>query len=107
MKGPCAKQRVIATIVTPSGEEFVGENACLNAQIVCPRADMPSGVGYHLCQEVCKQVAHAEVAALREAGTKARGATLYLSGHTYVCDDCKAAMERADIKQTIICEVAS
>ena len=38
MTGPCVKQVVRATIITPGGERFVGENLCRNPQAVCPRA---------------------------------------------------------------------
>lgn len=102
MRGPCVKQRVIATIIATCGEEFVGENDCDNAQSVCPRAGMASGVGYHLCREVCRQGSHAEIAALKKAGPKARGATLHLRGHTYVCDDCQAALDAAGVAKTVI-----
>lgn len=91
LKGPCAKQTVTATIVTPDGRRFVGTNHCNNAQMTCPRAGMPTGVGYELCKSICQQEAHAEVNALRAAGEHARGGTLYLTGHTYACEPCKAA----------------
>jgi len=101
MSGPCAKQTVTATIVTASGERFVGTNACRKPQKVCPRAGMATGVGYHLCREICQQDAHAEVAAIRAAGDKARGATLYLDGHTYLCGPCEVAAFEAGIKKVI------
>ena len=102
MKGPCAKQVVRATIITPDGERFYGENDCLNAQQVCPRADMPSGVGYELCETVCRQTAHAEINALRAADSKAVGATLYLEGHTYICSHCMNACVNRGIVRTVI-----
>ncbi|HEY1310829.1 MAG TPA: hypothetical protein VGF02_07745 [Pseudolabrys sp.] len=97
MSGPCAKQRVIAEIVTPSGERFFGENLCYRPQQTCPREGMPSGQGYHLCRSICVQSGHAEVNALAAAGERARGATLILTGHSYACDHCKAAAEQAGI----------
>lgn len=102
MKGPCVKQTVKATIVTQGGEVFVGTNHCLNAQLTCPRADMPTGVGYELCRSVCQQPAHAEVNAIAEAGQHARGATLFLEGHTYACAPCLSACEEAGIASVII-----
>ena len=81
--GPCVKQNVYATVVTPDGESFTGTNLCRNPQKVCPREvqGMKSGEGYELCQSVCQQDGHAEVNALRAAGNKAKGSILYLSGH--------------------------
>lgn len=102
MNGPCAKQTVFATILTPDGRRFISTNYVANPQPVCPRGDMPTGVGYELCKSVCQQGAHAEVNAIREAGGNARGATLYLEGHTYACEPCKAAAEAAGIVEIVI-----
>lgn len=97
MSGPCAKQRVVAEIVTPEGERFFGENLCFRPQQTCPRGSMPTGKGYHLCASICVQSGHAEINALAAAGGKAKGATLILHGHTYACADCRAAADRAGI----------
>ncbi len=40
MTGSCAKQVVRATIVTPDGQRFVGENDCRTPQQECPRGDL-------------------------------------------------------------------
>lgn len=103
MRGPCAKQRVIATIVTTDGAVFVGENDCANAQEICPRAGMATGEGYHLCEDICQQAGHAEIVALTKCWERAQGATLYLQGHTYICDVCKAACLAAGLSQMFIC----
>ena len=102
MRGPCVKQRVRATIITATSRRFVGENDCANPQTVCPRADMPTGVGYHLCKEICQQGSHAEIAALDAAQESSVGATLYLDGHTYACIMCKMACAAAGIYEIII-----
>lgn len=104
MIGPCLKQTVRATIITPDGEWFIGTNHVENPQPSCPRADLPTGVGYELCRDICRQPAHAEVNALFEAGYRARGATLYLEGHTYACEPCKAACAAAGITEIVIGE---
>jgi deoxycytidylate deaminase len=100
--GPCAKQQVKATIIALDGRRFVGTNHCMKPQAVCPRADMPTGVGYELCKSVCEQEAHAEVNATRIAGEAARNATLYLEGHTYACQPCQSASHAAGIAEIII-----
>ena len=99
----CAKQTTIA-IVKKGNKFVVGTNWCAAPQGECPRKDMPTGVGYELCKDVCKQHAHAEVDACEKAGTLAREATLYLIGHYYCCDDCKKVMKEAGIKKIIICD---
>jgi deoxycytidylate deaminase len=102
MRGPCVKQRVIATIISRDGLTYVGENDCASPQQTCPRGDMPTGVGYHLCKEVCHQGAHAEVNAIAAAGEAAWGATLYLEGHTYACLPCTDKCDAAGILEIVI-----
>jgi hypothetical protein len=47
MRGPCVKQRVVATIITPDGRRFVGENECDIPGGACPRVELglPTGAG--------------------------------------------------------------
>lgn len=94
MTGPCAKQTVTCTLVTPSGEHIVGTNACASPQPSCPR--LP-GEGYEKCRTVCRQIGHAEQQALFAAGIKAKGARAYLIGHTYACQACQEAVFGAGV----------
>lgn len=98
----CAKQRVIAKLITAGGEVFIGENLCKSPQEVCPRGSLPTGVGYELCKSVCNQGNHAEVNAILMAGTKANGSTIYLNGHSYACDSCKQFADAHGVKEIII-----
>lgn len=103
--GPCVKQVVKATVISRSGNEFVATNHCDTPQQKCPRADMPTGVGYHLCREVCNQPGHAEVNALALAarwGADVVGGTLIVEGHTYACDSCKAFARQAGIARLVV-----
>lgn len=102
MSGACAKQVVTATIVTPDGDRFVGTNWVARPQPTCPRADMPTGVGNELCRSICGQSGHAEIDALRVAGVRAAGAALFLEGHTYACEPCRAACAAAGIMEIVI-----
>jgi hypothetical protein len=97
MIGPCVKTTVRCTLVTSSGERIVGENWCHNPQTVCPRAGMPTGVGYDLCVSVCRQEGHAEKVALTLAGDRARGAHAYVEGHTYACQHCQESLFGAGV----------
>ena len=97
----CAKM-VIVAIIGNEGKFWIGTNWCENSQKICPRGDMPSGEGYNLCKEVCKQTGHAEENALLAAGEGARGGILYLIGHTYCCQNCKKLMAEAGIRSTVI-----
>lgn len=100
--GPCAKQQVTATLVDKSGMFYVATNGCENPQAVCPRGDLPSGVGYELCEHVCRQRGHAEVQAIKLAGKRAMGGTLFLQGHTGPCDHCSATAQTAGVTQIIV-----
>lgn len=93
----CAKQTVRAVIVSTDGGRWEGTNARLFPQNRCPREGMPSGVGYELCRDVCGQAGHAEVRALEAAGSGARGATLTLVGHSYVCGGCLRVMRERGV----------
>lgn len=97
----CAKQVVIA-IIENQGKFYIGINWCRNPQIQCPRGNLPSGVGYELCKEICEQDAHAEVNACKKAGINAKGGILYLIGHTYSCKNCQKIMKQFGIKKLII-----
>jgi len=97
----CAKQTVIAVIMTKTGY-YVGSNWCEVPQKQCPRGSMPSGQGYELCKNICKQSNHAEIDALLKAGDNAKDADLYLFGHTYCCEDCTKKLKEAGIKNIFI-----
>ena len=100
--GPCAKMVVRATIVAKNGTHYVATNHCDTPQQTCARAGMPTGQGYELCKSVCNQRGHAEENAIRLAKKAAKGATLYLEGHTYACVNCITACERAGIAAVVI-----
>lgn len=102
MLGSCVKQRVIATIITPDGKRFVGENDCLNAQKICPRGNLPTGQGYELCKSICQQTNHAEINAVILAGKYSFGSKLYLEGHTYACEPCKSFCLENGIDEIVI-----
>jgi deoxycytidylate deaminase len=108
---PCLKQEVYACLVTEAGEYFFGANWMLNNTVtVCPRLSFESGTRYDLCESECGQGTdyHAErqaITACRESGCNTVGATLYLTGHTYCCDTCKAAIKSAGIKDVVLLDI--
>lgn len=95
--GPCAKRVVRATLVCLDGSRFVGTNHCLEAQKVCPRKP---GEGYAKCVSVCRQPGHAERMAIKAAGSKATGGTMYIEGIDWACDDCQRLMRDCGITWT-------
>ena len=107
---PCLKQQVYACLETASGERFYGANWMLNNTVtVCPRVTegCATGTGYELCETVCGQGPdyHAErqaISACLEADADTTGGTVYLTGHTYCCDTCTAAMIEAGITKAVM-----
>lgn len=101
----CAKQTVTCTIILPlvGGGKVKqrGTNGCRNPQAVCPRAP---GEGYEKCKSVCDQEGHAEQVAISRfpKSLNLTGATAYISGHTYACDDCKKALAARGITNIVI-----
>lgn len=100
--GPCVKQTVRATLVLRNGRRMAGTNCCRTPQAICPRAHLPTGHGYEMCRDICHQVGHAEVVVLQAAGELARGAKLFVEGHTYVCEPCLRAAQRAKVADVLI-----
>lgn len=104
----CAKREVTAYLIVhvedlnspPPKAIFRSTNYCLSPQDVCPREE---GEGYEKCKTLCRQVAHAEINVLSEAGELAKGSTLVLKGHDHCCDDCVSAMKKAGVKEIMIC----
>lgn len=106
VENPCKKQTVKALIVDKNGNQVLGSNAIRNTVDECPRIieGCQTGEGYHLCKSVCDQNEHAEVTAIQNAKKEnidLKGSTLYLTGHTYFCDNCINAMRNAGIKKAI------
>lgn len=100
MLGPCAKRTVTCIIVdTKTGEAWKGQNLCQNPQQKCPRGDMPSGDGYHLCKEVCQQVGHAEQVAAGKVKKNLKNGLAYLQGHSYACEECKSALRKIGVSR--------
>jgi len=98
----CVKQTTVAIIVDLENNFHLGYNSCATPQLLCPRGDMPTGEGYHLCIEVCHQTGHAEVNACKQAGPHCTYASLYLFGHTYCCDDCIKVMKEYGVSDVLI-----
>lgn len=100
--GPCVKQTVTATLVALDGSRYISTNFCDAPQTICPRAAMPTGIGYQLCKSICRQFAHAEVNALRLAGERAVGGVLYVEAHTYACESCLETAKRYGVTAVVI-----
>lgn len=91
-------RKVVAIVVRDDEIISVGTN---EHKTPCKREGYPSGEGYELC-EWCQPSNHAEANALRNVDAK--GAHLYLFGHTYACEACLKETRIAGVKGVTICE---
>jgi len=102
--GKCIRKHVVAILRTNGGHVYVGTNYCEANPDFCPRQSMASGVGYELCKTVCKQGAHAEIAAINEAlkhELMLAGSTIFLMGHEHCCENCTNEMKKYGISKVV------
>lgn len=97
-----------AAVVVKNGEVLgigsIGNNPAHIAGCVRVKLNMPTGVGYDLC-EGCTPKFHSEPSAVRDAkekGNDTNGADLYLWGHWWCCEPCWNAMIDAGIKNVYL-----
>ncbi len=91
------KQRIVVAIVVRDGE--VLSFASNEHTMPCKRVGFPTGQGYELCEE-CDYPNHAEAKALK--GINAKGATLYLFGHSYACEPCTKLINESGVTLKLI-----
>jgi deoxycytidylate deaminase len=73
----------------------------------CPRRNLPTGVGYELCRDICKQKYHSEVSAIENGinlgilplNDEDYVAEMYMYGHWYCCSNCLNRAEKAGIRK--------
>jgi hypothetical protein len=94
---PCVKQSVYACVITADGRAYYGANWMTSSDVtICPRI-LANTTSYELCATVCGQGTefHAERQAMWSAmydDANLVGAEMFIVGHTYCCDTCRAAM---------------
>ncbi len=97
----CLKRPLYVLIITAKNEYFYGMNCINNSDLKeCPRQNSPTGEGYELCRNVCRQGAHAELHAITaclDAQANLHGAKAYLTGHDYCCESCLLHMKQYGI----------
>lgn len=98
---PCLKQTVVCVIVRDDGRRYEAANLCaVDGLSVCPRAGLPSGALYELCQPV-----HAEaVVALLAADSSEVPGTAYVTGHEYLCPDCQRRLAAVNVRRFVLGE---
>lgn len=98
----CTKRTVVA-IIKKGNKLWCGTNKTELQVEVCPKTWL--GEPFDVCKKTCGENIHAEIDALKKAGKNAKGATLYLIGHTFLCPDCERAVNKAGIKRVIFGKV--
>lgn len=100
----CVKQPTGAVIVKEHKIIGRGTNAGIK-MAECARWGSPTGTNYGPCKDICRQMGHAEAMAINDAiknGFDSRGASLYLYGHWWCCQNCWQAMIKAGIKEVYL-----
>jgi hypothetical protein len=99
----CAKQTVLCLLLDINWNVIsYGSNECKNPVEVCPREDLETGIGYDLCRDVCKQVGHAEINAIRNITNGDVPYICIVIGHSWCCDNCLEVLTKNNISNLII-----
>jgi deoxycytidylate deaminase len=94
-KSGCAKKQIAAGTYV-DGVWTVAVNSCDYKGDQCPRLNLPSGVGYELCQ-----ARHAEAtlaAQIKDAGRASDGIA-WVFAHYWACEPCASALKAAGVKE--------
>lgn len=96
----CAKKQIVAGTYVAQGGFLYATNYCDFEGEQCPRLDMPSGEGYHLCQ------AHHAEARLAEKIKQFELITdvAWVYGHYWACEPCASALKNIGIRELRIRE---
>jgi hypothetical protein len=92
---PCKRKNVYALLITPDGNYFIGQNLRRNDIDMCPRYSAAPSEMYDICKTVCETIGHAEAVAIENAlkgytPAELRGSRMFIFGHHYQCENCKA-----------------
>lgn len=98
--------------VVQKNGKIIGRGANVgDLQQYCPRIqkNAPTGTGYEDCFDVCKQISHAEIAAIDnclENNNNPQGGDLYLFGHWWCCKPCWDHIIKHGIKDVYLLDDA-
>lgn len=109
-RSSCLRNRVGAVIVNNKDIISTGYNGAPQYQKNCLEIGycyrdthkIPSGTQLEKCRAVGS---HAEANAISLAarnGHSTNGATIYITGHNFVCNQCKALIANANIKRVVL-----
>ena len=90
----CMKKSVSAVLMLKNGSTYVGQNLKAIPTRSCPRKDSLPGTDYHLCQNICGTIGHAEDVAIKMAlldhsKRELNGSKMWIFGNHHQCDNCK------------------
>lgn len=112
-RSSCKRNKVGAVIVNNKDIISTGYNGAPQYQKNClemgycyrDKNDIRSGTQLELCRAVGS---HAEANAISLAarnGHSTSGATIYITGHNFVCNQCKALIANANITRVVLCNI--
>ena len=109
-RSSCRRNKVGAVIVSNKDIISTGYNGAPQYQKNCleigfcyrDKNEIPSGTKLETCRAVGS---HAEANAISLAarnGHSTSGATIYITGHEFVCNQCKALIANSNIKRVVL-----
>ncbi len=102
----CAKKQVACGTYV-NGEWRWQVNKCIFAGSTCPRINLPSGVGYDLCEALhaeARLVAARLVAELKQEGVQSDGIAWVFS-HYWACEPCASSLKSIGVQEIRVREI--
>lgn len=96
----CAKKHIAAGTYLKGGVFVYATNHCDHEGSECPRLNVPSGQGYHLCNAHHAEANLAKMIEDKELGSD----VVWLVGHYWACEPCASALKSVGIKEIRIRE---
>ena len=102
--GPCKKKEVWCIIAAQDSDLAVkAQNLCAPSEGRCRRTDADAGKNYDKCNSYHAEEIAAQMWLEINDGNR-KPAIAYITGHTYVCDKCKAALVAAGVTEFTLVE---
>jgi dCMP deaminase len=109
-RSTCFRNQVGAVLVQDKDIVATGYNGAPSYQKNCKeigfcyrdRHGIPSGSSLELCRAVGSHAESNSIVLAARNGHRTMGGTLYISGHTSICNQCKAIISNAKIKRVLL-----
>ena len=77
-------------------------NTCIFKGPSCPRADLPSGQGTHLCESIHAEIRLSKL--IEKFGLSEEEPVVWILGHYYACEPCAKTLKDLGVQELRIRE---